>query len=83
MALNLKKSTTLDGTSEVDGQVIMTMVATISTETQGSSYVNETILNQDLYKDNKKQVRQDRQDFQSAVFDVEDSLEEDAEAMSE
>lgn len=80
MALSLKKSTSLDGASEIDGVQVMSLSATISAETRGNSFFNQSIIDQDLYNKNKKECRADLREFQDAIFEVEDSLEEVGEA---
>ncbi len=77
MALTVKKSSTLSGESRIDNQIVMTMTAEISSNTLGNSYVRRSILNQELYANNRVECRKDEQDFQSKVYLIEDKFIEE------
>ncbi|MFY8330695.1 hypothetical protein [Vagococcus carniphilus] len=74
MALTIKKSTTLNGESRIEGNVVMTMSAEIADETAGNSFVRQVIIDQGLYSKNKKECRQDVSDFQDKVYEIEDEF---------
>lgn len=74
MALTIKKSTSLQGQSIIDGQVVVYLSASISTESLGNSSVSQYIQNQELYAANKAACRADIAEFQNAVFDEEDAM---------
>lgn len=74
MALKITKSTSLQGQSVVDGQTVIYLSASISTENLGNSTVSQSIQNQELYSANRVQCRQDIEEFQNYVYDVEDEF---------
>lgn len=74
MALKITKSTSLQGQSVVDGQTVIYLSASISTENLGNSTVSQSIQNQELYAANKAACRADIAEFQNAVFDEEDAM---------
>ena len=74
MALKITKSTSLQGQSVVDGQTVIYLSASISTENLGNSTVSQSIQNQELYAANKAACRADIAEFQNAVFEEEDAL---------
>lgn len=71
--LNINKTINLNGSSEINGQVVAYMNASISTDGK-SANVNKSITNQELYNANKAEVRNDFSEFESRVYEVEDSL---------
>ena len=71
--LKLTKSITLNGNSEIDGQPVVNLSATIPDNT-GVGNINQYIQNAELYEKNKAAVRKDIADFQTAVYDVEDEI---------
>lgn len=73
MSLKLNKSTSLQGESVIDGVTVVTLIATITSETAGSTYISQNIINQDVYNSNKGAVRKDIAEFQDAVYEVEDN----------
>lgn len=72
--LKLNKTINLNGTSEIDGQIVVYMNASISTDGNSSASINKNIANQDLYNANKSAVRADMADFEDEVYKVEDEL---------
>lgn len=74
MALKITKSTSLQGQSVVDGQTVIYLSASISTENLGNSTVSQSIQNQELYAANKAACRADIAEFQNAVFEEEDAM---------
>ena len=73
MALKTQQTVTLTGTSEINGVQIAYFNASIP-QGEGSSSVSRNIINQDLYDANRTEVRADEAEFQSKVYDIEDSL---------
>ena len=71
----LKINTTINfnGTSEINGQVVAYMSASISTDGQ-SANINKSIANQDLYNANKASTRAHFAKFEDEVYKVEDSI---------
>ena len=74
MALTITKSTSLQGQSVVDGQTVIYLSASISTENLGNSSVSQSIQNQELYAANRAACRADIAEFQNAVFEEEDAM---------
>lgn len=74
MALTITKSTSLQGQSIIDGQTVVYLSASISTENLGNTSVSQSIQNQELYAANKASCRADIAEFQNAVFDEEDAM---------
>ena len=72
--LEVTKNITLNGVSKIDGQAVAYMSANISTDGAGSSNVNKSISNKDLYDVNKTQVRKDMAEFEEKVYQLEDEL---------
>lgn len=77
--LQKSKEISLTGSSVIDGQTVVQMNARISANSM-DNYVNQSVVNVDLYNENRKQVRKDLSDFQDFVYDNEDALASDLEA---
>lgn len=71
--LKISKTINLNGSSEIDGQVIAYMSASISTEGNNSN-INKVITNQELYNANKSTVRTDFIAFEDEVYKIEDEI---------
>lgn len=71
--LKTTKSITLNGNSEIDGQPVVNLSATIPDST-GVGNISQYIQNAELYEKNKAVVRKDIADFQAAVYEVEDEI---------
>lgn len=79
MSLTTNKSITLRGTSTISGQTVVSLNSNIATDNASSGSTTQSIINQALYDANKTEVRKDIADFQTAVYDAQDSLDaEDA-----
>ena len=72
--LKINKTINLNATSEVDGQVVVYMNASLSTDGTTNANINKNITNQELYNANKVQVRADMAEFEAEVYKVEDEL---------
>lgn len=72
--LKINKTINLNGTSEIDGQVVVYMNASLSTDGATNVNINKNITNQELYNANKVQVRSDMAEFEAQVYKVEDEL---------
>lgn len=72
--LEIVKSMTLNGVSTIEGQPVAYLNATISTDGNGSSNVNQSIANKELYEANKTQVRKDMDQFKDIFYQLEDEL---------
>lgn len=74
MALSTNQSISLTGASTINGQQVATFSTVVS---KGLSYtsVSTQITSQDLYENNKAEVRKDRDDFQTVADKLSDSLD--------
>lgn len=74
MALSTNQSVSLSGVSTINGVQVATFSTVVS---KGLSYtsVSTQITDQDLYENNKAEVRKDRNDFQTVADNLSDSLE--------
>ena len=63
--LSITKTTNLSGTSEINGQTAMTMYAAVPNT--GSSTINTTITNKELYLANQEQCDVDYEAFKAEV----------------
>lgn len=72
--LKINKNITINGTSEINGQQVVYMSATIGTDGANSVSINKSITNQELYNANKIEVRKDMSDFELEVYTVQDEI---------
>lgn len=72
--LNIKKSTTLNGEIIIDGTLIVTLQANISSGNAGNTYINQSIIDQDRYNTNRKECREKISEFQEKVYETEDAF---------
>lgn len=72
--LKTNKSITLVGQSTIEGQQVVYMSATISTDGSNSGSVTRSIQNQELYNANKLEVRKDMDAFDQQLYAIEDEL---------
>jgi hypothetical protein len=77
MKLNIKKSTTLNGEVTIEGVLTVTLQANISDESAGNTYINQSIIDQDLYSQNRKLCREKISEFQEKVYEIEDRFIEE------
>lgn len=70
--LTTNKNITLSGTSTINGVQVVYMSATINTEGTNSENITKTIANQNLYINNKDEVRNDMAAFEQEVYKVQD-----------
>lgn len=72
--LKTNKIITINGNSMVDGQTVVYMNASLSTDGSSNENINKNIQNQELYTSNKEAVRKDMRDFEDLVFAEQDKL---------
>lgn len=72
--LKINKNIILYGVSEINGQQIVYMSATINTEGNNNTNTTKTITNKELYNANVEAARADMAAFESEVFKVEDEI---------
>jgi len=69
--LKTTKQITLNGFSEINGENVMSLTATIPRDT-GIGSINQYVQNPALYDANKTQVRKDVAEFTATVYEIED-----------
>lgn len=72
--LEINKTITLNGTSTVNGQIVVNMHASLSTDGKTSGNINKNIYNLELYNEHKTDARADMAEFETEVYKVEDGL---------
>ena len=72
--LKINKTINLSATSEIEGQPVVYMNASISTDGNTNANINKNVTNKELYDANKEAVREDMKQFETEVYKVEDSL---------
>lgn len=72
--LNISKTITISGYSEIDGVQVAYMSASLNTPNFSDCSINKNIMNREAYEANKTQVRQDMADFEDKVFEEQDKL---------
>ncbi|MBU5289983.1 hypothetical protein AALJ34_17090 [Paraclostridium bifermentans] len=72
--LEINKTITLNGTSTVNGQIVVNMHASLSTDGKTNGNINKNITNLELYNAHKTDVRADMAEFETEVYLVEDEL---------
>lgn len=72
--LNTNKTITISGTSSIDGQVVVYMSASLSTDGSTQENINKSVQNQELYSKNKVAIRKDMRDFEDLVYAEQDKL---------
>ncbi len=73
--LKTGKTITINGSSVVDGQIVVYMNASLSTDGTSNENINKNIQNQELYSNNKDSVRKDMIDFEDLVYEEQDKLD--------
>ena len=69
------KKINLSGTSNINGSQAVFLSAQLSTDGSSNGSVSISITNDELYKANKRECRNDISDFQNRVYDLQDELE--------
>lgn len=75
--LKTTKSVSLSGQSTIEGQQVVYLNANVSTETAGNTNISQTIQNQELYMEHRKECRADVDAFQEQVWAIEDEMLEE------
>lgn len=84
MSLTTKKtinSISLEATSTINGVEVLTLSTAVANSASYSN-VQQTVVNQQAYDDNKSDVRKDIMAFQDAIFDAQDELDSSANSTS-
>ena len=74
MALTSNKATQITGYSVIEGQNVVYFSANVSDESVGNTTVSQSILNSELYAQNRVECRADSMDFQELVWATEDEF---------
>lgn len=74
--LTINKSLTANGTIKVDDKIVMSLFTELSTNTNGTDRVTQSIQDKETYNKNKKEIRAQVTAFQEAVWNMQDSMEE-------
>ena len=74
MALSQQKVVNLTAESKIGGEIVARLSATVNSNTDVNSAYSEQVLNIELYKTNKLEVRQDMDAFRVLVYALEDEL---------
>jgi len=82
MALEIKKSININGESKINNQSVIFLTANVTTSNVGNTSINQTINNQELYRQNRVECRKDVEDFQDKVWAVEDDLLQEVEGQA-
>ena len=78
MALSQQKVVNLTAESKIGGEIVARLSATVNSNTDVNSAYSEQVLNTELYKTNKLEVRQDMDAFRVLVYALEDELASEA-----
>jgi len=82
MALEVKKSINITGESKISGQQVIYLSANVTTDSAGNTNISQSIVNQELYRQNRTECRKDVEDFQDRVWTVEDDLLQEVEGQA-
>ena len=83
MALQIRKKTTIEGESVIDGTIVQGYRAELNEENPENLVMTDWTVDQAAYKANRSAVRADSHEFEDAVFALQDELlaaKEDEEA---
>ena len=72
--LKINKNINLTGYSTIGEVQVVYLNASISTDGSSNANKSTTILNQDLYNENKTEIRKDMKAFEQEVYKTEDEI---------
>ena len=72
--LNIKESINLIGESKIKDETVVYMTATVTTDSSGTPTVVTNVLNEELYKGNRKECRNDISKFTDNVYEIQDRI---------
>ncbi|WP_294350537.1 hypothetical protein [uncultured Clostridium sp.] len=72
--LNIKESINLIGESKIKEETVVYMTATVTTDSSGTPTVVTNVLNEELYKENRKECRSDISKFTDNVYEIQDRI---------
>lgn len=72
--LEMSKKITLDGVVKIQGEPVVYLNASINSSSGYGANINRSIVNQELYLANKTAIRADINEFEDAVYEIEDEV---------
>lgn len=75
--LNIKQSINLIGESKIKDETVVYMTATVTIDSSGTPTVVTNVLNEAVYKGNRKECRSDISSFTDNVYEVQDRIFEE------
>lgn len=72
--LKITESRTLTGMAKIDGTNVVSLSAVLTSDNVGGTSYTEIISNQELYRDNVTELREDINQFKEEVYKVEDEF---------
>ena len=72
--LNIKESINLIGESKIKNETVVYMIAIVTTDSSGTPTVVTNVLNEELYKSNRKECRADISSFTDNVYEIQDRI---------
>lgn len=75
--LNIKESINIIGESKIKNETVVYMTATVTTDSSGTPTVVTNVLNEELYKSNRKECRADISSFTDNVYEIQDRIFEE------
>lgn len=72
--LKITETRTLTGTAKINGTDVVSLSAVLKSDNVGNTSYTEMISNQDLYRDNVTELREDISQFKEEVYKVEDEF---------
>lgn len=73
--MDISETVNFYGVIEVDGEVIAQATATIESDTGATTSYSESINNYEKYVENKKDCREQFDDFRKKVYEKEDQIQ--------
>lgn len=72
--LEMSKKITLEGVVKIQGEPVVYLNASINSASGYGANINRSIVNQELYLANKTAIRADINEFEDAVYEIEDDV---------
>ena len=74
MSLQKQRVVSLHAESVIDDTRVVRLSSTITSDEKVNSSYSESILNNEVYKTNREEVRADIAEFRKAIYEVEDEM---------
>lgn len=72
--LNMVESVQLNANASIDGNVVETYNASISTESPNNLQYSSYISNQELYKQNRSDLASTRKEFEDRMYEIQNEM---------